>query len=119
MFGPSFKVVLGVAFLASAVALIPPMADSMSTTQVAEAATSNQCYNNGTQSPPAVYGSYLPSGYQIYTPWGGDAGPSSNGSVTDFGYAYGTGDHWPCTSASNSNDYFAVDYNLKTGDEVF
>jgi len=61
----------------------------------------------------------LPGGYVIYTPWGGSGGPSSNGSVQDGGYAYGQGDHTGCNSSTNSNDYYAVDYSLKSGDAVY
>lgn len=61
----------------------------------------------------------LPSGYTIYTPWDSAGGPSSNGYVEDGGYAYGAGDHVGCNNSSSENDYYAVDYMLKYGDNVY
>jgi len=69
-------------------------------------------------------GRNLPSGYQIYTPWGGDGGDSGNGQVqvrvhnfySDSYYAPG---HHPCNSGTAANDEYALDFGLNTGQSVF
>jgi hypothetical protein len=69
-------------------------------------------------------GRNLPSGYQIYTPWGGDGGDSGNGQVqirvhNFYSDSYIPPGHHPCNSGTQANDEYALDFGLNTGQYVF
>jgi Peptidase family M23 len=69
-------------------------------------------------------GRNLPAGYQIYTPWGGDGGDNGNGQVQIRVHNFysdstiGSGHH-PCNDPSLTNDEYALDFGLNTGQRVF
>lgn len=82
--------------------------------QKAMATHTNACSNNG---GPTVYGAYR--AMTIYTPWGGFAGPGNNGQVQIGCNFYGQGDYNYCTRTNGSNDYFALDFQTKSGDALY